>query len=114
MEITSKINLLVKKSEELTSQVLVAQNTSKFLQEAFNTTSSKLVDPERNYHQFSDIFSIVASKDLENFLLCLLQKIDGTVEEGMHGRDIGKSRIVACHRLGKTDRTTVKFLNKGC
>ena len=92
----------------------MAQNTSKFLQEAKNTTTSKLVDPERSYHQFSGIFSIVASKDLENILLCLLQEIDGTVEEGMLGRDIDKSRIIACHRLRKADRTIVKFLNKGC
>ena len=42
-------------------------------------------------------------KDLENFILRLLQEI---------GINLDKSRIVACHRLGKTDRTFVKFLNR--
>ena len=47
--------------------------------------------------------SSVASKDLENFILCLFQEV---------GTDLDESRIVACHRLGKTDRTIVKFLNR--
>ena len=39
LERTSKIYLLVKKNEELTSHLAVAQNNSKVLQEAFNTTT---------------------------------------------------------------------------
>ena len=92
----------------------MAQNASKILQEAFNTTSSKLVELERQHHKleqysrrecldFSGIPISVASKDLENFILRLLQEI---------GIDLDKSRIVACHRMGKTDRTIVKFLNR--
>ena len=52
---------------------------------------------------FSGIPYSVAPKDLENFILCLLQEI---------GINLDKSRIVTCHRLGKTDRTIVKFLNR--
>ena len=52
---------------------------------------------------FSGIPSSVASKDLENFILRLFQKI---------GVDLDELRIVACHRLGKTDRTIVNFLNR--
>ena len=114
LEITSKIDFLVKKNEELTSHVSVAQNGSKILQEASNTTSSKLVELERKHHKleqysrrecldFSGMPSSVASKDLENFILCLFQEV---------GTDLDESRIVACHRLGKTDRTIVKFLNR--
>ena len=44
LEIMSKIDSLAKKNEELTSHVSVAQNTLKILQEAFKTTSSKLVE----------------------------------------------------------------------
>ena len=103
--------MLVKKNEELTSQVSVAQNASRFLQEAFNTTSSKLVEVERKHHKLEqylrreclDFSSAVASKDLENFILCLLQEIDV---------DLDESRIVACHRLGKTDRTIITLLNR--
>ena len=101
------------KNGEFTSQLTVAQNTSKVLQEAFNTTSTKLVELERQHHKleqylrrecldFSGIPSSVAPKDLENFVLCLLQEI---------GVDLDKSHIAACHSLGKTDRTIVKFLN---
>ena len=114
MEITSKIDSLGKKNEELTSHVTVAQNTSKILQEGFNTTSSKLVELERQHHKleqysrrecfdFSSIPSSVAPKDLDNFILCILMEI---------GADLDKSRIVPCHRLGKTDRTIVKFFNR--
>ena len=103
-----------KKNEELTSHVLVAQNASKILQEAFQTTSSKLVELERQHHKleqytrrecldFSSIPNSVAPKDLENLILRLLQEI---------GINLDKSRIVACHRLGKADRTIVKFLNR--
>ena len=90
----------------------VAQNTLKVLQEAFNATSSKLVELERKHHKleqysrreclyFSSIPSSVSPKDLENFVLRLLQEISV---------DLEKSRIVACHRLGKMDRTIIKFL----
>ena len=92
----------------------MAQNASKILQVAFKTTSSKLVELERQHHKleqytrreclnFSGIPNSVAPKDLENFILRLLQEIDINLD---------KSRIVACHRLGKTDRTFVKFLNR--
>ena len=102
------------KNEELTSHVSVAQNSSKILQDAFKTTSSKLVELERQHHKleqytrwecldFSGIPNSVAPKDLENFILRLLQEV---------GINLDKSRIVACHMLGKTDRTIVKFLNR--
>ena len=87
LEITCKIDSLVKKNEELTNQLTVAQNTSKTLQEVFNTASIKLIESEEKYHKlelysrrefldFSGILSSVAPKDLENFVLCLLQEID--------------------------------------
>ena len=83
---TSKIDSLAKKNEELTSHVSVAQNASKILKEAFKTTSSKLVELERQHHKleqytrrecldFSGIPNSVAPKDLENFILRLLQEI---------------------------------------
>ena len=114
LEITFKIDSLVKKNEELTSQLTVAQNTSKVFQEAFNTTSSKLLELERQHHivelylrreclDLSGIPSSVSPKDLENFVLRLSQEI---------GVDLDNSQVVACHRLGKTDRTIFKFLNR--
>ena len=114
LEITSKIDSLAKENEELTSHVSVAQNAPKILQEVFKTKSSKLVELERQHHKleqytrrecldFSGIPNTVAPKDLENVILHLLQEI---------GINLDKSRIVACHKLGKTDRTTVKFLNR--
>ena len=92
LEITSKVDLLVKKNEDLTSQVSMAQNALKILQEAFNTTSSRLVELERQHHKleqysrweclgFLGIPGSVASKDLENFILCLLQEIGIDLDE---------------------------------
>ena len=86
LEITSKIDSLAKKNEELTSHVSVAQNASKILREAFKTTSSKLVELERQHHKleqytrrecldFSGIPNSVAPKDLENFILGLCRKL---------------------------------------
>ena len=64
----------------------MAQNASKILQEAFKTTSSKLVELERQHHKleqytrrecldFSGIPNSVAPKDLENFILGLCRKL---------------------------------------
>ena len=114
LEITSKIDSLAKKNEELTSHVSVAQNASKILPETFKTTNSKLVELEIQQHKleqytrrecldFSGIPNSVAPKDLENVILRLLQEI---------GINLDKSRIVPCHRLGKTDITIVKFLKR--
>ena len=55
LEITSKIDLLVMKNEELTSQLTMAQNTSKVLQQAFNTISSKLVEVRDNIINWNSI-----------------------------------------------------------
>ena len=52
---------------------------------------------------FSGIPNSVAPKDLENFILHLFQEI---------GINLDKLCIVACHRLGKTDKTIFKFLNR--
>ena len=109
-----EIDSLAKRNEELKSDASVAQSASKILQEAFKTTSSKLVELERQHHKleqytrrecldFSGIPNSVAPKDLENFILRLLQEIDINLD---------KSRIATCHRLGKTDKTVVKFLNR--
>ena len=82
--------------------------------EAFQTTSNKLVELERQHHKleqytrrecldFSGIPNSVAPKDLENFILHLFQEI---------GINLDKLCIVACHRLGKTDKTIFEFLNR--
>ena len=44
---TSKFDSLLRKSKELSSQVTVAQNTAKVLQEAFKITINKLVQLKR-------------------------------------------------------------------
>ena len=44
--------------------------------------------------------SSVPQKDLENIVLCVLQEISV---------DLDRSQIVACHKLGKTNGTIVKF-----
>ena len=51
-EITSKFDSLAKQNEEVTSQVTVAQNTSK---EAFKTTNSKLVEHENSIINWNSI-----------------------------------------------------------
>ena len=89
----------------------VSQNTSKVLQAASSPRSSKLVELERQHHKFEqyskreclDIPNSVEPKDLDNFVLRLLQEI---------GVDLDKLQIVTCHKLGKTDRTIAKFLNR--
>ena len=44
LEITSKIDSLIKKYKDLTSQLTMTKNTSKVLQETLDTTSSKLAE----------------------------------------------------------------------
>ena len=55
LEITSKIDWLAKKNEDLTSHVSVAQNASKILQEALKTTGGKHVELERQHHKLRQI-----------------------------------------------------------
>ena len=54
-DISSKIDSLAEKNEELTSHVSVAQNASKILQEAFNTTSSKQQSLKDNITNWNSI-----------------------------------------------------------
>ena len=98
LEITSKIHSLVKKNQELISQLTVAQSTSKLFQEAFNTSSSKLkleLHSREEWLDLPDIFNLVVPKDKENFALPLSHEF---------GVDLDKSRIV--------HRTIVNFLNR--
>ena len=44
LEITSKIDSLIKKYKDLTSQLTMTKNTSKILQETLDTTSIKLAE----------------------------------------------------------------------
>ena len=44
LEITSKIDSLIKKYKDLTSQLTMTKNTSKVLQETLDTTSIKLAE----------------------------------------------------------------------
>ena len=87
------------------SQVVVAQNTSKVLQDPLKTTYSELKKFERQQHKLeqhsrreclaiSGIPSSDPSADLENLVICVLQE------------------IICFHWLRRTDRTTVKFLKR--
>ena len=76
--------------------------------------TDEIVELGRNQHQleqyfrrecldFSGIPNIVPPKELESFVTHALEEI---------GIKLNKSQIVACHRLGKSERTIAKFLNK--
>ena len=91
LEIMPKIDFPAKKNEQLTSHVSVAQNALKISKEALKTMSSKLVDLERQLLKleqytrrecldFSAIPNSVAPKDLENFILHLLQEISINID----------------------------------
>ena len=93
--------------------MVIAQNTSKVLQEAYQKTNKGLIKLTRQLHkleQYSrreclDITSIpsnINKKYLGKFLLYLFDEI---------GVKLNENQIIRCHRLGKTDQTTVKLLN---
>ena len=56
-----------------------------------------------NVWNFSGIPNTVSPKELESFDIHGLEKI---------GIKLNKSQIGACHRLGKSERTIVKFLKR--
>ena len=100
---------MVKQNEVLTSQVIILQSTSRLLREAFRSTNERLAEVEnhqyklkqysrRDYFDFSGIPSTAPQTDLEYFGLHLSKEIDG---------NLGSSQVVACHRLGKPERTIV-------
>ena len=79
-------------------------NVFKMAHKDISTNWHKLTQyTRRECLDFSVIPKSVATKDLENFILRLLQEIDINLD---------KSRIATCHRLGKTDKTVVKLLNR--
>lgn len=47
LDLTANFDSLVKKTEELSSQMLAAQNTSKELQEAYQKTNERLTELKR-------------------------------------------------------------------
>ena len=109
LEIVPKIESPVSKScQQVNMSCFSGTECLKVLQEAFSATSSKLVELERQNHKlkqysrreyfdFSGIPGSAALKDLESFILRLLQKIS---------IDLDESRIVACHGLGKTEQSS--------
>ena len=112
LALTSKFDSMVNQNEELTSQVQIVQNKSRVLQNAFKIPNKKLIELERRHYKleqysrkafFSGIPNTIPQADLENFVLSILKDITINLES---------SQIEPCHRLRKSKRTIVKFLNR--
>ena len=105
---------MVKQNEKFSNEIRISENTSKVLQEAFQKTKNKIVELERNQHQleqysrrecldFSGIPNALPPKELESFGIHALEEI---------GIMLIKFQITACHRLGRSERTIVNFVNR--
>ena len=114
LHITFIFVLYVKQNEKLFSGAAILKNMPEVQQEAFQKTKDKIVEIERNQRRmeqnsqiecfyFSGIPNTVPPKVLESFVIHALEK---------NNINLNKSQIVACHRLGKSEKTIVKFLNR--
>ena len=101
-------------NEILQSKIIVAEKTSKMLQENLSSNNSKIADLERSFHkleQYSrrECVEIAAiSRDiphviLEDVVIKLLDKI---------GVKLTKNHLVTCHRLAISDSTIIEVLNR--
>ena len=112
--IQSIFDKLASDNDILQSKIIVAEKTSKTLQENLSSNNSRITDLERSLHkleQYSrrecvkiagiprDIPHVI----LEDFVIKLLNKI---------GVNLTKNDLVASHRFANSNRTTIKVLNR--
>ena len=105
MDLTPTVDSLVTKNEKLSGQVIVAQNTSKLLQEAYQKTNERLIELARQQHKLEqslrrewlDITGIPSNINKKDFEKKFFFSWDGV--------KLNENQIITCHRLGKTDRT---------
>ena len=111
--IDSKFDELKKENEVLKSKLSVAEKTSLTISASCKNINDKDIEMERNMHRMEQysrrecieivgIPSSITNDLLEEHVLLIFEKV-GVVLETMD--------IVACHRLGKTNRVIVKLLN---
>ena len=111
--IDSKFDEFKKENEVLQSKVSVAEKTSLTLSTNYKNVNGKVIEIERNMHrleqyscheciEIADIPSSITNELLEEHVLLIFKKLDDVLEA---------MNIVACHRLGKTNRV-VKLLNR--
>ena len=109
-----KIDQLNKENNFLRSRLSIAENASTLLQKNHNKNSEKIINLERDLHKMeqyswqecTEIAGIplsIMNDLLEEHVLLIFSKIGVSIDE---------LDIVACHRLGSTDRTIVKLLNR--
>ena len=112
--IDPKFDELKKENEVLKSKVSIAEKASLNLSTNYQNINDKLIEMERNMHrleqysrreciEIAGIPSSITNNLLEEHVLLIFEKFD-VVLEAMD--------IVACHRLGKTNRVIVKLLNR--
>ena len=112
--IDPKFDELKKENEVLKSKVAIAEKASLNLSTNYQNINDKLIEMERNMHrleqysrreciEIAGIPSSITNNLLEEHVLLIFEKFD-VVLEAMD--------IVACHRLGKTNRVIVKLLNR--
>ena len=108
------MDLLNKKNNLLRCRLRVVENTSTLLAKNHHKSSEKIINPQKDLHkmeQYSrreciEIAGIplsITNDLLEEHVLLIFSKI---------GVNIDELDIAACHRLGSTDRTIVKLLNR--
>ena len=112
--IDSKFDELKKENEVLKSKVSIAEKTPLNLSTKYKNINDKLIEMKRNMDrleqysrreciEIAGIPSSITNDLLEEHVLLIFEKLD-VVLEAMD--------IVACHRLGKTNRVIVKLLNR--
>ena len=110
----SKFDELKKENEVLRSKVSAAEKTSLTISTNYKNINEKVIEMERNLHrleqysrrediEIAGILGSITNDLLEEHVLLVFEKLD-VVLEAMD--------IVACHRLGKTNRVIVKPLNR--
>ena len=111
--IDSKFDELKKENEVLKSKVSVAEKTLLTLSMNYKNINEKVIEMKRNMHrleqysrhkciEIAGIPSAITNDLLKEYVFLIFEKLDVVLEV---------MDIVACKRLGKTNRVIVKLLN---
>ena len=109
-DIQSKFDKLASDNEILRSKIIVAEETTKTLQENLSSNNSKITELERLIHKLEQYscrecveIAGIPHVFLEDVVIKLLNKI---------GVNLIKNDLVACHRLVNSDKTIIKVSHK--
>ena len=113
-DIQNKFDKLASDNGMLKSKIIMAEKTTRTLQENLNSINSKTTELERSIHklqQHSRRESVEIPGIPRDFPHVILEEVVIKLQNKINVNLI-KNDLMACHRLAISDRTIIKVLNR--